>query len=104
MGRCSQKYRAVRYGKAQETPGCQEILAAAIESFDLGAEHVHDALNLFMATGLNAEDCFFFDASDAREGEFIDLKAEIDCLVAISACPGACTVPGALGLECEIRG
>jgi uncharacterized protein YcgI (DUF1989 family) len=102
MGRCSQQYRAHRYGKSQETPGCQEILAAAIEAFDLGPEHVHDALNLFMATGLDSEDRFFFDVSDANEGQFVELKADIDCLVAISACPGACTDPHALGLEWEI--
>jgi uncharacterized protein YcgI (DUF1989 family) len=102
MGRCSQKYRAHRYGKHQETPGCQEILAAAIEPFDLGPEHVHDALNLFMATGLDSDDRFFFDVSDADEGEVVELKADIDCLVAISACPGGCTAPHALGLEWEI--
>jgi uncharacterized protein YcgI (DUF1989 family) len=102
MGRCSQKLREWRYKQA--TPGCQELLAAAIEPFGLGPEHVHDALNLFMATALGEDDRFFFDESDARPGEFIDLKAEIDCLVAISACPGACTAPGSTGLEWEILG
>jgi uncharacterized protein YcgI (DUF1989 family) len=100
MGRCSQKLREWRYQQA--TPGCQEILAAAIEPFGLGPEHVHDPLNLFMATALGEDERFFFDASDAREGEFVDLRAEIDCLVAISACPGACTSDSAVGLECEI--
>jgi len=102
MGRCSQKLRAWRYGPEHATPGCQELLAAAIEPFGLGPDHVHDALNLFMATGLGTDDRFFFDASDARAGEFVDLRAEIDCLVAISACPGACTAPGSTGLEWEI--
>jgi uncharacterized protein YcgI (DUF1989 family) len=104
LGRCSQRYRARRYGPEQDTPGCQELLAAAIEPFDLGPEHVHDALNLFMATGIDADDRFFFDPSHARERDFVDLRAEIDCLVAISCCPGAtCTGPHALGLECEIQ-
>lgn len=100
MGRCSQKLRAWRY--AEETPGCQELLAAAIEPFGLGPEYVHDALNLFMATSLRADDRFFFEPSDARAGEYVDLRAEIDCLIAISACPGACTAPGSTGLEWEI--
>lgn len=100
MGRCSQKLREWRYKKA--TPGCQEILAAAIEPFGLGPEHVHDALNLFMATALGEDDRFFFDTSDAAGGDYIDLRAEIDCLVAISCCPGACTAPGSTGLEWEI--
>jgi uncharacterized protein YcgI (DUF1989 family) len=105
MGRCSQKYRGVRYGTENETPGCQELLAAAIEPFGLGPEHVHDAFNVFAATAVDREDRFFFDVSDAAAGDFIDLRAEIDCLVAISACPGAaCTAAGALGLECELYG
>jgi uncharacterized protein YcgI (DUF1989 family) len=102
MGRCSQSYRRWRYDDPAATAGCQEILAATIEPFGLGPEHVHDALNLFMATAVGPDDRFFFDASDAQEGEFVDIRAEIDCLVAISACPGACTGPGASGLECVI--
>jgi uncharacterized protein YcgI (DUF1989 family) len=103
MGRCSQRYRGVRYGPESETPGCQEILAAAIEPFGLGPEHVHDAFNVFAATAVNDEDRFFFDVCDARDGDFVDLRAEIDCLVALSACPGAaCTAEGASGLELEI--
>jgi uncharacterized protein YcgI (DUF1989 family) len=100
MGRCSEKLRVWRYKKA--TPGCQELLALAIAPFDLGPEHVHDALNLFMATALGPDDRFFFEVSDAGEGEYVDLRAEIDCLVAISACPGACTASGSIGLEWKI--
>jgi uncharacterized protein YcgI (DUF1989 family) len=36
MGRCSQVRRRQRYGK--DTPGCQEILAAAIKPF----QHIHE--------------------------------------------------------------
>jgi hypothetical protein len=100
MGRCSQKYRAVRYGEA--TPGCQELLAAAIEPHGLTPDLVHDALNLFMATGFDSEDQVIIAVSDAKEGELVELRAEIDCLVAISSCPGGCTAPGALGLQCTI--
>lgn len=100
LGRCSQKYRVDRYGL--ETPGCQEILASSVVKFNLGSQDVHDALNLFMYTGLDENDRFFFEVSDAKEGDYVDLRAEIDCLVAISSCPGACTGPGAKGLICEI--
>ncbi len=99
LGRCSQKYRFRRYG--EDRPGCQETLAAAIAPFDLGPEHVHDAFNLFMPTGLDG-DRFFLEESDAQEGDYVDLQAEIDCLVAISACTGRCTAPDAHGLLVEI--
>jgi uncharacterized protein len=100
MGRCSQKYRAVRYD--DDTPGCQELLAGAIAEHGLTPDHVHDAVNLFMATGVDSADRFFIDVSDAKEGELVELRAEIDCLVAISCCPGGCTAPGARGLQCTI--
>jgi uncharacterized protein len=100
LGRCSQKYRVKRY--RLETVGCQENLASGIAQFNLGPEHVHDALNLFMYTGLDENDRFFFEVSDAEEGDYVDLRAEIDCIVSISSCPGACTGPDAKGLICEI--
>jgi uncharacterized protein YcgI (DUF1989 family) len=101
-GRCSRRYREKRYGQA--TPGCQEILAAAIAPFDLGPENVHDAFNLFMVTGIDEDDRFFLEIADAREGECVALRAEVDCLVAVSSCPGGCTAPDANGLVCAIRG
>lgn len=99
-GRCSQKYREKRYGKS--TPGCQELLAGAVASFGLGPEHVHDAFNLFMNTGIDPDDGLFLEVTDARPGEFIALRAEIDCLIAISSCPGMCTATDATGLLCEV--
>src|SRR5262249_29902238 len=56
LARCSQKSRGERYGKQMAPPGCQEILPAAIEPFGLGPEHVHDALNVFTASGLDSDD------------------------------------------------
>jgi uncharacterized protein YcgI (DUF1989 family) len=101
LGRCSQAYREKRYGVA--TPGCQELLADAIAPFGLAPSDVHDALNLFMITGIDADDRPFFEVADADEADYVLFEAQIDCLVAISACPGACTAPDAVGLVCELR-
>jgi hypothetical protein len=100
LGRCSRKIRIWRYGS--DTPGCQELLAAAIEPFGLGPEHVHNAFNAFMYSGIDADDRPFFDPSDALETDFLDLRAEIDCLVAISACPGRSSSAAATGLVCDV--
>jgi uncharacterized protein YcgI (DUF1989 family) len=100
LGRCSRKIRIWRYGS--DTPGCQELLAAAIEPFGLGAEHVHNAFNVFMYTGIGADDRPFFDPSDALESDHVDLRAEIDCLIAISACPGRSSSDAATGLVCDL--
>lgn len=52
-------------------------------------QHVHDVLNVFMCTGFTRETGqYFMKASPVRQGDFIDLFAEIDLLAVMSACPG----------------
>lgn len=85
-GRCSRVRRLQQYGS--DSPGCQEILAAAIEAFGLTSDYVHDPFNIFMKTGLNKVGRSFWEESDAVKGDYIDLLANMTCIVAISACPG----------------
>jgi uncharacterized protein YcgI (DUF1989 family) len=91
FGRCSKARRIRRYGS--DTPGCQEILAAAIEAFGLAADCVHDPFNVFMKTGLDKSGRIFYEEPDARKGDYIDLRTEMTCIAAISACPGMSSGP-----------
>jgi len=51
--------------------------------------HVHDVMNIFMCTGYTRDTHqYFMKASPVRPGDFIEFFAEIDLLVALSACPG----------------
>ena len=51
--------------------------------------HVHDVVNVFMCTGYTRDtNQYFMKASPSRAGDFIELFAEIDLLVALSSCPG----------------
>ena len=61
--------------------------------FGLTPDHVHDAFNIFMTTGLGEDDRFFYLDPDAEKGDYVELLAELDCIVAISACPGASSGP-----------
>ena len=50
---------------------------------------VHDVLNVFMCTGFSRDtDQYFMKASPVRQGDFLELYAEIDLLAGLSACPG----------------
>ncbi len=50
---------------------------------------VHDVLNVFMCTGFTHDTHqYFMKASPVRPDDFIEFFAEIDLLVALSACPG----------------
>jgi uncharacterized protein YcgI (DUF1989 family) len=51
--------------------------------------HIHDVVNVFMCTGYTRDtNQYFMKASPVRPGDFIELFAEIDLLVALSTCPG----------------
>ena len=51
--------------------------------------HVHDVMNVFMCTGYTRDTHqYFMKASPVRPGDFIEFFAEIDLLIALSACPG----------------
>jgi uncharacterized protein YcgI (DUF1989 family) len=86
FSRCTGNLQRERYGR--ETHGCQQNLAAAIAPFGLDELYVHDPLNLFMKTGIRPDGKPFHELPDARPGDYVELRAEMDCLVAISACPG----------------
>lgn len=101
FGRCTRKIRIAKYGI--DSPGCQENLAAAIMAFGLGQEHVHDPFNIFMKTGIDSGDKLFFVDPDANTGDYVELRSEMDCLVAISTCPGRSSGPVPHPVSIEIH-
>jgi uncharacterized protein YcgI (DUF1989 family) len=76
-------------------------LRGAIAAFGLPPDAVHDPLNLFMTTAVGAKGRSFYIHPTAKRGDFVELYAELSCLVAISACPGASSGPEnrPLGIE-----
>ena len=50
---------------------------------------MHDVVNVFMCTGYTRDTSqYFMKASPARQGDFLELFAEIDLLAGLSTCPG----------------
>jgi uncharacterized protein len=82
---CSRPYRRRVYGT--DTDGCHENLAAAVAPFGIRSEWVHDALNLFMQTGIAPDDRLQFATPVAERGDRVVLRAEMNCIVALSVCP-----------------
>ncbi len=68
---------------------CHSNLTRAVAPFGLTEFDVHDVINVFQVTGLMPDDKrYFMKPCPARPGDFVELLAEIDLLVAISLCPG----------------
>jgi len=67
---------------------CHSNLTRAILPFGLQESDVHDVLNIFQSTGLNAKDQYFMKTCPAVPGSYFEFFAEIDLLCALSTCPG----------------
>jgi uncharacterized protein len=84
-GRCNRlKYE--KLGKPWHA-NCQDILAATIEPYGLDGFDVPDVLNLFMNPRLHQDGTYEFLASPVEPGAYVALRARMDTLVAVSACP-----------------
>ena len=97
--RCNRRYHQLFFDE-HDRPNCHMNLTRVAAGFGIGEELVHDTLNVFMKTGIDANDRIFAEEPDAKRGDYVDLEAEMDCLVAISACPGHTSpVLRSLGIE-----
>jgi uncharacterized protein YcgI (DUF1989 family) len=67
---------------------CHSNLTRAVRPFGLTEFDVHDVLNVFQCTGLNDEDEYFMKTCPAKVGDYLELFAEQDLLMALSTCPG----------------
>lgn len=67
---------------------CHSNLVRAVRPFGLSEFDVHDVLNVFQCTGLNEHDKYFMKTCPAKVGDFFELFAEQDLLMALSTCPG----------------
>jgi uncharacterized protein len=85
-GACSRFTNEVRYG-AKDTPNCRDNLARAVAPYGLGWKDVPYAFNVFMNVPIEPDGRVYNAEPASRAGDFIDLRADMDCLVAISNCP-----------------
>ncbi|KAI0018498.1 hypothetical protein F4780DRAFT_781343 [Xylariomycetidae sp. FL0641] len=67
---------------------CRSNLYRAVAPRGLAEADVHDVLNLFQVTGLDARGRYFMNPCPAREGDYVEFFAEQDLLMALSTCPG----------------
>lgn len=66
---------------------CHSNLVRAVLPYGLGEQDVHDVLNVFQVTGLTDDGKYWISGSPARDGDYLELFAEIDLLCAMSSCP-----------------
>jgi uncharacterized protein YcgI (DUF1989 family) len=84
-GRCNRlKYESL--GKPGHA-NCQDILAATIAPYGMSAFDVPEVLNVFMNPQLHEDGGYEFLASPVKAGDYFAMRAEMDVVMAASACP-----------------
>ena len=75
---------------AEDIPdhGCWENLTEALKSWDIAPEDIPSPFNIFQTMTINPDTGKMLDTFvRPKEGAYVDFRAEMDCLVAVSACP-----------------
>ena len=67
--------------------GCLEILRDALAPHGIAEDQLPDPFNLFTKTKVDAAHRLLIELPESTAGNYVELTAEMDCLVAVSACP-----------------
>ena len=76
--------------KAEEIPdhGCWENLSEAVKPWNISPDDVPSPFNVFQCMRIDPESGIMYDTLIRPKDEArVDFRAEMDCLVAVSACP-----------------
>ncbi|MBI3708444.1 MAG: urea carboxylase-associated family protein [Proteobacteria bacterium] len=81
------RYRYELLGCAEYHDNCTDNLAAGLKALGLTPPETPSPLNLFMNIPVLDGNHLSFDPPVCRPGDHVALRAEMDCIVAFSACP-----------------
>ena len=86
MAACD-NYRYGLLGCTEYHDNCTDNLHAALDALGVKAPKTPSPLNLFMNIPWTAQGSLSFEAPLTKPGNFIAMRAEMDLIVAFSACP-----------------
>jgi uncharacterized protein YcgI (DUF1989 family) len=81
------RYRYALLGCTAYHDNCTDNLATALAALGLQAPETPSPWNLFMNIPVQADGSLTFEPPVCKSGDFVLLRAELDCVVAFSACP-----------------
>jgi uncharacterized protein YcgI (DUF1989 family) len=80
------------YFKVGPRDGCYELLVQALAPHGISPDLVPDPFNLFTNTAVEDERAMVIRHPVSRPGDHVDLRADMDLLVGLTACPEDITV------------
>ena len=85
-GCCSVESNRLRYG-VEGTPNCRDNFLRALGRLGLGKKDIVANVNFFMNVPVGPDGVLAIVDGLSRPGDYVDLRAEVDALVALSNCP-----------------
>jgi len=83
---CSQEMFKMTYGATEPHPNCLDNLTAALGPYGIRAFQIPTAFNIFMNVAITAAGRVTVQPPLSKAGDYIDLRTEMDLIVAVSAC------------------
>lgn len=83
---CSEELNRIRYG-VPGTRNCRDNFAMALASHGFNPRQIPNAFVPFMRVEVESDGSMEIQEPTTRPGDFYDLRAEMDLLVAVSNCP-----------------
>lgn len=81
------RYRYEQLGHAGHHDNCTDNLAAGLSALGLTPPETPSPLNLFMNIPISEHGSVSFEAPVSGPGSYVSLRAEMDLVIAFSACP-----------------
>lgn len=86
IGHCNPELYEKKYG-IKEHKNCAENFMKALAPYGLKRRDIPMNLNIFMNCPIDDDGSYKIDFPKSKRGDFIDLRADMGCIVAISNCP-----------------
>ncbi len=86
MAACDERRYQLDFG-AIDHPNCLANLTQALDSFGFNWWEVPNPVNIFQSTPVQDDGSFIQLPAQSRAGDCVELRALMDVLVAVSACP-----------------
>lgn len=85
-GSCSDESYDYRFGLTGHS-SCMGNFARVLQAHDIAPHEIPYAFNIFMDWSIAPDGSVTPRSAASRPGDYIDLLAQMDCLIAISVCP-----------------
>ncbi len=83
---CSQEMFRLTYNTTGPHPNCLDNLANSLSAYGIRDDQIPTAFNIFMNVAISPTGRVSVETPLSEAGDFIDLRAEMDLIVGVSAC------------------